>query len=74
MLSFSAFFQDVLRLPYKPNSQQNPLHENQVEDLLIKHGFQYEAQPNGIQNSPDFRVHLRNSSRSSKICEINSFC
>ena len=60
MLSFRAFFQDVLRLPYKPNSQQNPLHENQVEDLLIKHGFQYEAQPNGIQNSPDFRVHLSN--------------
>ena len=60
MTNFNAFFQDVLRLPYRPNSQQNPQHENQVEELLIKHGFQYESQPNGIQNSPDFRVYLSN--------------
>ena len=52
------FFQDVLRLPFKTNSQDNPLHEQQVEELLIKHGIKYKAQPNGIQNSPDFRVYL----------------
>ena len=52
------FWQEVLLLPYKSNSQDNPLHENQVEELLIKHGFDYEAQPNGIQASPDFRVKL----------------
>ena len=50
------FFQDVLTLGYKSNSQGNPLHEQQVEDLLIKHNIKYQAQPNGIQNSPDFRV------------------
>ena len=52
------FWQEVLLLPYKSNSQDNPLHENQVEELLIKHGFDYEAQPNGIQATPDFRVKL----------------
>ena len=52
------FFQDVLTLGYKSNSQDNPLHEQQVEDLLIKHNIDYVAQPNGIQNSPDFRVKL----------------
>ena len=52
------FFEEVLGLPYKSNSQDNPLHENQVEDLLIKYGFNYESQPNGIQASPDFRVTL----------------
>ena len=52
------FFKEVLELPYKSNSQDNPLHENQVEDLLIKHGFDYISQPNGIQASPDFRVKL----------------
>ena len=54
------FWQEVLSLPYKSNSQDNPLHENQVEELLIKHGFDYVAQPNGIQASPDFRVKLPN--------------
>ena len=34
------FFEEVLGLPYKSNSQDNPLHENQVEDLLKKHGFE----------------------------------
>ena len=52
------FFQEVLELPYKSNSQDNPLHELQVEALLKKHGFNYVAQPNGIQASPDFRVTL----------------
>jgi|TARA_B100001964_G_scaffold90529_1_gene101690 hypothetical protein len=54
----NKFFQEVLNLPYQSNSQDNPLHENQVEELLIKHGFDYVAQPNGIQASPDFRVTL----------------
>ena len=54
----NQFFKEVLELPYKSNSQDNPLHEKQVEDLLIKHGFDYIAQPNGIQASPDFRVTL----------------
>ena len=52
------FWQEVLFLPYKSNSQDNPFHEQQVEDLLIKHGFRYIAQPNGTHNSPDFRVFL----------------
>jgi hypothetical protein len=52
------FWKEVLLLPYKSNSQDNPFHEQQVEDLLIKHGFRYIAQPNGTHNSPDFRVFL----------------
>ena len=56
----NKFFQEVLELPYKSNSQDNPLHENQVEELLIRHDFDYVAQPNGIQKSPDFRVTLDN--------------
>ena len=50
------FFEDCLRLPYKPNSQDNPEHEDQVEELLKKHGLNYVGQPNGKQNSPDFRI------------------
>ena len=52
------FFQEALQLPYKSNSQDNPLHELQVEELLKKHRFNYVSQPNGIQSSPDFRVTL----------------
>ena len=33
------FFEDVLKLPYKPNFLDNPKHEYQVRDLLIEHGF-----------------------------------
>tara|TARA_Y100000389_G_C17415096_1_gene493218 strand:- start:926 stop:1567 length:642 start_codon:yes stop_codon:yes gene_type:complete len=58
--NMKKFWQEVLLLPYKSNSQDNPLHEQQVEELLIKHGFRYIAQPNGIQASPDFRVFLEN--------------
>jgi len=58
MTSMKAFWEDVLQLPYKSNSQDNPLHEKQVEELLIKHNLKYIAQPNGIQASPDFRVFL----------------
>lgn len=54
------FWQEVLTLPYKSNSQDNPLHEQQVKELLDKHGFDYEYQPNGPQASPDFRVTLPN--------------
>ena len=50
------FFEDCLRLPYKPNSQDNPEHEDQVEELLKKHGLNYVGQPNGTQRSPDFRI------------------
>ena len=60
MTSMKAFWEEVLRLPYKSNSQDNPLHEKQVEELLIKHNLKYVAQPNGIQASPDFRVFLEN--------------
>ena len=52
------FWYEVLGLPYKSNSQDNPLHEEQVESLLKKHDLKYIAQPNGIQASPDFRVFL----------------
>jgi hypothetical protein len=58
--NMKKFWQEVLLLPYKSNSQDNPLHEKQVEELLIKHGFRYIAQPNGIQASPDFRVFFEN--------------
>lgn len=54
------FWQEVLQLPYKSNSQDNPLHEQQVRELLDKHGYDYVWQPNGPQNSPDFRVTLPN--------------
>ena len=52
------FWQEVLLLPYKSNSQDNPLHEKQVMALLDKFGYKYVWQPNGPQNSPDFRVTL----------------
>jgi len=54
------FWQEVLQLPYKSNSQDNPLHEQQVRELLDEHGLDYVWQPNGPQNSPDFRVTLPN--------------
>ena len=54
------FFKEILNLPWKPNSQQDPQHENQVEDLIKEFGYNYTAQPNGIQKSPDFRIHLEN--------------
>lgn len=52
------FWQEVLTLPYKSNSQDNPLHELQLMALLDKHEYEYEYQPNGSQASPDFRVTL----------------
>jgi len=50
------FLLDCLNLPFKTNSQDNPEHENQVEELLKKHNLEYISQPNGTQNSPDFYV------------------
>jgi hypothetical protein len=50
------FLEDVVRLPYKPNPQNNPHHEKQVESLLKKHKIRYKAQPNGSQKFPDFRL------------------
>ena len=50
------FFKECLTLPWKPNNQHNSEHEDQVEDLLKKHGLTYISQPNGIQQSPDFRI------------------
>lgn len=64
-----AFFQDCLTLGFATNSQDNPLHEQQVEALLIKHGIKYQAQPNGIQNSPDFRVWLSDGSTVDVECK-----
>ena len=58
MVKFQKFWRDVLLLPYKPNSQDNPLHELQVMALLQKYKFEFEYQPNGDQQSPDFRVTL----------------
>jgi hypothetical protein len=52
------FWQEVLLLPYKSNSQDNSFHEQQVMALLDKFGYEYVWQPNGPQNSPDFRVTL----------------
>ena len=54
------FWQEVLLLPYKSNSQDNPHHENQVRDLIETYGYEYEYQPNGSHQSPDFRVTLPN--------------
>ena len=54
--TLEAFLRDVLKLPYKPNPQYNPEHENQVENLLKKHNIKYVAQPNGSQKFPDFHL------------------
>ena len=58
MTSLNSFFREVLTLPYQSNSQDNPLHEHHVKDLLDKHNISYVYQPNGSQQSPDFRVTL----------------
>jgi len=52
--SFNKFLEDVVKLPYKPNQQNNPQHENQIEELLKKYEIKYEPQPNGSQAFPDF--------------------
>ena len=52
------FWKEDLLLHYKSNSQDHPEHERQVMALLDKFGYTYEWQPNGPQNSPDFRVTL----------------
>tara|TARA_R100001377_G_C3122610_1_gene86488 strand:+ start:41 stop:595 length:555 start_codon:yes stop_codon:yes gene_type:complete len=50
------FLEDIIKLPYKPNPQDNPQHENQIEELLIKHKIKYVDQPNGSQSYPDFAL------------------
>jgi hypothetical protein len=54
--NMKKFIEDVLNLPYSPNPQDNPQHENEVEALLKKHKIKYVAQPNGSQQFPDFRL------------------
>ena len=49
MVKFRKFWKEVLLLPYKSNSQDNPLHELQVMALLKKYEFEFEYQPNGDQ-------------------------
>lgn len=39
ILTMKPFFEDILKLPYLPNSQSDPQHENQVADVFRKHGF-----------------------------------
>tara|TARA_R100000005_G_scaffold83495_1_gene51317 strand:+ start:113 stop:643 length:531 start_codon:yes stop_codon:yes gene_type:complete len=63
------FWKEVLLLPYKSNSQDNPEHELQVMALLDKFGYTYEWQPNGPQNSPDFRVTLPNGKKVDIECK-----
>jgi len=58
MKPMNEFWKEVLLLPYKSNSQDNPLHEQQVREMLDKFGYEYVWQPNGSQASPDFRVTL----------------
>jgi hypothetical protein len=58
MSTLNQFFTECLNLKHVGNSQDNPLHEQQVEELLKKFNLTYEAQPNGTHNSPDFRVHF----------------
>ena len=55
-LNFLKCLNKVLELPYKSNSQQDPQHEKQVEDLLIEYNINYVAQPNGSQSFPDFHL------------------
>ena len=55
------FFMEALELEWKPNPQDNPQHELQVKALLDKHNLNYEYQPCGSQQSPDFRVYYNNS-------------
>jgi hypothetical protein len=68
-MKMKTFFEECLKLPYKPNSQDNPEHENQVEDLLKTLGLRYVSQPNGIQNSPDFYVYDENDNKYDIECK-----
>ncbi len=69
MVKFRKFWKEVLLLPYKSNSQDNPLHELQVMALLKKYEFEFEYQPNGDQQSPDFRVTLDDGSTQDIECK-----
>ena len=50
------FFEEALEQPYQPNTQDNPLHEKNIEKLLKKYELSYIYQPNGTNRSPDFKV------------------
>ena len=39
ILTMKEFFEDILKLPYLPNSQSDSQHENQVADVFRDHGF-----------------------------------
>ena len=53
-MSFTAFVKDVVKMPYASNSQDNPVHEKKVKQLLRKHNIKFVYQPNGKQKFPDF--------------------
>ena len=53
-MSFREFVTDVEGMPYASNSQDNPVHEKRVKELLRKHNIKYVYQPNGKQQFPDF--------------------
>ena len=71
MSTLNQFFIECLDLKYASNSQDNPHHENQVEDLLKKHGFKYEYQPNGTHQSPDFRIHYNGKTYDVECKSVN---
>jgi hypothetical protein len=72
MVSMKKFWEEVLTLPYKSNSQGKPLHELQIKALLDKFGYLYEYQPNGPQASPDFRVTLSNGNTVDIECKSSA--
>lgn len=61
-IEIQNFWKEVLSLPYQSNTQDNPLHENQVKELLVKYGVLFIHQPNGSQRAPDFKVFFNNKS------------
>jgi hypothetical protein len=71
MSTLNQFFIECLDLKYASNSQDNPHHENQVEDLIKKHGFKYEYQPNGTHQSPDFRIHYNGKTYDVECKSVN---
>ena len=71
MSTLNQFFIECLDLKYASNSQDNPHHENQVEDLIKKYGFKYEYQPNGTHQSPDFRIHYNGKTYDVECKSVN---
>lgn len=50
------FLKAVLEMPFCTNTDRQ--HEKAVETLLKKYNVRYEAQPNGPQQFPDFKVQV----------------